>query len=506
MKRLWIGFGAFAAMPALAQTITPMPAPAADYAAMSVEDLAGQLRGLNDDASVCSQVFPILSEIARQRTDLTDIATQAQRAEMFCANERSDFATAYGILKANPAVAASINGLFALYLTSMGGEGAAFPAAFERVFAGKDDSLENLEPELLNQVLHKARELGAIEAVDALALQAVRRPETLARLQPDVRPILSYRALAAAARAGDVAGARSLLDAIDDPVMFDSLLGERMYKAIWPAVEARVGPNYTRITPAFLAGAMKRYNAEPDRASKLNDAAHSLYYDGRYAEVIAFADKATARPDLAETMTGDEGWAINLKAYALDALERRAEADSVFDRLAKASTRHKSWGVNFVINRALRLAGQERWAPALTAAAEAQAISDEFGSDYAKGLVAYAQVCALRGLGRTSETANPLSVLKDKSAQHPGNYASALQCLGRSDQAAEVLIAAIADPKTRSGVLRDLQPVAMDMFYTRSALPHPRDLLATHPRLREAFLARARVIPEEYWPAASLKR
>jgi hypothetical protein len=79
-------------------------------------------------------------------------------------------------------------------------------------------------------------------------------------------------------------------------------------------------------------------------------------------------------------------------------------------------------------------------------------------------------------------------------------------CLGRDEEAAQRVLANLADSDGRSRAIEELEPEAMQLFYTRSRLPHPRDLLERDERVRNAFLAVARQVPEEYYPAASLKR
>ena len=88
----------------------------------------------------------------------------------------------------------------------------------------------------------------------------------------------------------------------------------------------------------------------------------------------------------------------------------------------------------------------------------------------------------------------------------PIELAAALLCTGRNDEAAAVLITGLSHEETRDRVAEELQPEAFDLFYTRSELPQPRDLLVGHSQLRNAFSAQARIIPEAFWPAASLQR
>ena len=56
------------------------------------------------------------------------------------------------------------------------------------------------------------------------------------------------------------------------------------------------------------------------------------------------------------------------------------------------------------------------------------------------------------------------------------------------------------------GYVIDLQDASLNFDFSCSILPKPRDLLDTHPELRDALLEWARLVPEEFYPAASLRR
>ena len=79
-------------------------------------------------------------------------------------------------------------------------------------------------------------------------------------------------------------------------------------------------------------------------------------------------------------------------------------------------------------------------------------------------------------------------------------------CLGRDEEAVDQVLAQLADPEHGDSAIEELQPQAMELFYTRSILPHPRDILMRDERLLAAFLRAGRLVPEQYHPAASLKR
>lgn len=505
--RFWIGLAALAATPALSQTAVPMPPPAADFAAMPSDRLMRELLGMDDSDPPCAYALPLLAEASRRKLDVPELEIRTRLSEIVCANSRFDNDTAYRVLSEHPGIEEWLNPNYVLRLTAAVGDA---PTALARVRTVLLESEDAAAAELDSRALFTAMQSGGVrlgigEQLDALALEAVKAGR-LPKFGDDTREVVALRALAAAgSAAADHRAVNAALATLNAPYLFVTLLGERRFESIWPAVEERAGPGYATITAERLAVSKARYESDPADRERLIGLAHALYYDGRFDELIAFADKATSRADLVATMTESEGWTLNLKAYALDALGRRTEADAVFDLLARAATHHPSWGVNFVINRALRLVGQQRWTEGLAAAAEAKSIADTNGNAYARALVAKSHLCALEGLDRDGEL-NPHLATLEGTPEHPILLAEGLMCIGRDDDAAKLLIAAIESGDGRSVVLEELQPEAFDLFYTRSLLPQPRKLMDGHPALRAAFEQYARIIPETYWPAASLRR
>lgn len=133
-------------------------------------------------------------------------------------------------------------------------------------------------------------------------------------------------------------------------------------------------------------------------------------------------------------------------------------------------------------------------------------VAKDHGSTYAKMLIARNRVCALQNLGRTGEIGVHLEYMKENSTEAPTVFAQALLCAGRGAEAAAAVVEALRDEATRASMIEGLQPKAMDLVYTRSILPDPHDLVAADPAVREVFSTYARMVPEQFHPAASLKR
>ena len=371
--------------------------------------------------------------------------------------------------------------------------------------AGSPESYGGLDEDLVWAALREVRAAGLGEQADDILYEVVEAGEV--ELFPSIlRATIASGAIDVSARRGDLEAAEAMLRLIDNPVYYDRYLARREYASIWPAVEARVGPNYRTITREFREARVAQWRAATGNLENLHDAAGARLYDGDWHGVVALADEALARPDLMETLEEDEGWVLNLKAYAFDALGRRDEADRIFDDLARLDPAKHPWVVNFAINRGSRLVGQGRWMEGLAAAEIAEEIARKYGSPYARALTARDKICALHNLGRPDDYSASLEFLRRGASDHTTLLAGSLQCIGRDDEAASLIANALRDDLAREDFMESLQPQAFDLFYTRSILPKPRDLLATHPELREEFLKHARLIPEQFYPAASLTR
>lgn len=178
----------------------------------------------------------------------------------------------------------------------------------------------------------------------------------------------------------------------------------------------------------------------------------------------------------------------------------------MFDRLADLPADRHPWVVNFVINRAVRLVGQGRFAEGLEAAGLARRVAEENGSTYAKMLVAHDHACSYANLGQAAEAEAELAYLRENAAEAPTVAAEALMCLGRDDEALQMLLKGLESEQTRPSIIDGFEPEAFDLFYTRSILPDTSALLASSPELRAAFERHARIIPARFTPAAALKR
>lgn len=503
MKRLAIIAGLIGA-PLAAQEASTVTAP--NYASMSNAELRAAWDGLEEDAPACAVRLPILQEFARRHTGNVELERTTLNMGMWCAYEAKNYPSAYEQLLALEKADGEIHSELALHLATVEGDDQAVLARARTMLLSETaENQSRLVPALYWFARNDIENKTISDNLRSVEAQVAASP-ALENFDPDLQQTYLISGVRIAAEGGDIALGEKLLEKVNRPDNLTPILASNKYADLWPAAEARAGASYATITAAFRAEALARRAAAPTNATTLNSAARALYQNGDFAELIELVDTGTQRPNLAETIVEDEAWALNLKAYALDALGRHEDADRVFDFLVGEPLQAKGWSVNFAINRALRLVGHGRWNEGLAATELAKGIAEKSGTTYARMLVAGNFICALDALGRSAEAQEHLDYIGANAAEHPHIAAAAFQCLGDDDRAEQLILDGLRDDEKREGLLGELQAVEFDLFYTSTILPHPRDLLATHPALREEFFRHARLIPVQFYPAASLKR
>ncbi|MBX7527650.1 hypothetical protein [Qipengyuania vesicularis] len=495
-----------AATPLAAQDVAPMPEPAEDYAAMSDADLVDAWQNLDRDASTCATRLPLLRALEVLRPGVIELRHDVMRMEIWCHYERDDYANALIALKALEEVDGSFSQPAALAIAANSGQGDALLARM-RIMAldGDAESYSSLTSDLWFFAQRKARDLDLTAEIDALDAEIFLRGHH-DQFDPAIRYSIVDGAFNHGVASNDSRLAETAISQHRQPGYFDTYLADRKYEAYWPIIERRVGPAMETIIREYLATARRAFAADPENPENLNDLGHALYYAGEFHELLAFADAQLGRDDLEQTMVEDEGWLLNLKAYTLDALGRGDEADEVFDSLARVGRENGGWGVNFVINRASRLVGQQRWEEGLVAANEAKLVSDVYGSTFAKLLVARDQLCSLTALGRAEEAAEQLAFVRENGPEFPTIATMALLCQDREEEAVALLLEGFKNEKERSGIITEMQAEEVDLFYTPTKLRRANDLLAEHADLKSAFEEYGRTIPEEFYSMASRAR
>ena len=394
----------------------------------------------------------------------------------------------------------------ALYLADKLDDGDAALARLELMARENDGAtLLELEPEQFWWVSRTISRAGMVNEFNTFALDLY-ESDLFAKLNTDLQSGVARRGLLPAIVAGRAQTIESILAEPFSPSTIVDLLVTRDFEEIWPQIEAASGANIAGAAEKYRDWASARLAEAPNDRDRFSTAARAHYFAGEFEAAVGLVGNWRTQQSALDTIEAGEAWAMNIEAYALDSLGRLDEADAVFDQLAELDQTNQSWVVSFVINRASRLVGQERWAEGLEASQLARDVAKDHGSTFARMIVARDFTCALINLGRSDEIEPEIEFLFEHQEDGVVLATTALQCAGRNDQAVALALSALAKERLRDGVIENIQPDAFDLFYTRSELPTLRDLLPDYPELATAFAAHARMLPDEFTPVAAIRR
>lgn len=452
---------------AIAMLFIAFPASAADEEAkidISTLDnraLEQRLKTLygTPSTSACHDMVPLLEEMLRRKSFDPSYAGFKLRFDLQCAIDEKRFEDAYALLIQNEKVNGAVVTPIATVMIAL--EAKQYEPAIDRLIAGTmkpADAGGLADP--INNFRWLDRKLEEADRPDlALALNRRFVNAPIFRTLPDreedhVRESLFMREV----EAGNIEDARPLLDSITEPYWYFRLLADRRYVAFWPDLERSAGLNMTTAFRANIERAKAERRRNPADVEKLSSLVAALDEAGRYDEVLALTDDF-ADPAGFEALSEHHFWALDARANALDGLGREAEANALFDAMAAVpfDAKKNGWLVNFVANRAARLARMGDWEKTLAASERAIFVANQYGSPYVKQFLAADRACALEKLGRKAEALSLLARVEKNRADAPSATVDALQCAGRTDRAAEIVIESLRDPALRTDMLRNLQ-------------------------------------------------
>jgi tetratricopeptide (TPR) repeat protein len=328
------------------------------------------------------------------------------------------------------------------------------------------------------------------------------------RLSADIRSASASRMLKQKLKNKKIGDVGDLLTKISSPYYYTEMLSDRIFEPIWPQIEQRAGPNMANILTPYLKEMKSEFELDPENLKKKQIYGHALLFTGRFEDIIALAGTIDRSDAAIRNWGEDDGWLLNLEAYAEDALGDAAAADRIFDQFAAIDYRpeENGWLVNFIINRASRLVGQRRWEEGLDAAKTAGTISEKSGSPFANMLVRWSKLCALHGLGRSEEAQAMLSEIVEQQDDALLVAAQAMLCVGERERAATLMIKGLEDDTKRDQFIEALQKPEFELFYAESSLPSINGELRHHPDVAKLFDRLARDVPDEYIPMVGEKR
>lgn len=282
--------------------------------------------------------------------------------------------------------------------------------------------------------------------------------------------------LAARVERGDVEGAKQVAAALEDPTSAIALSADKRFDAIVSADPDRF--DAMKQFDVTLARERARAAAAPGKLEGVNTVAGLLVRLGRPQEALALIQDALAR-DAKDARTFSDrddqiNWAQDQLSSILLALGRSDEAIAALEKGA-ALKEHGEINVSQAINLAGVYYAHGRPTDALKAVA---ALKSSDVSAYGRMALEEVRACAYVLLGDRKSAAEPLAYVKAHVRDGSGPFVRAMLCTGDEDALAAEVIAQLADPERRAGMLSLLQDYPPD--------PHASE---TDRKLHEVWLA-----------------
>ncbi len=366
------------------------------------------------------------------------------------------------------------------------------------IAASQPDGLAQLPSEVISEVLRaiKSDEVRAFNTDYALVAANWSPPDaTLSDAD-----WLRLRLINSLVKRDRLEDAKPIIEKVLNPVVLVRLGIDRRFQALWPMIEARLGPGADLADARFVDAAKARFDKQPKSMIARLGYAEALNIASREPEAMAIADVAKTPAEL--TALGDrEIWLVNLHAALLGDAGRIDEALARYQALNSTPMAGRPGLVGTMINEALFAESVDRPDRALAAAqiagANAEGIS-ETGQLY----LSQARACALQQLGRKAEAVTMAAPLIAKPDANDDAYLATMICLGRLDDAAKAVTRRLGGDETRSEMLFQLQPFLInDTVKLREAqLRAALRTLKARPEVRAAYLKAGRDMPAAVSP------
>lgn len=480
------------------------------WAKMSDTDLASAYKKAVDDGEGdnCHQLAPMLTELVKRKLGAQYPKAKAE-ADLDCAVNQKRWKTAFQLMAPYEALLEKEEtiGSYGVLIARSAKQHSDAAVRIAWLAKAKDsEELLEIEDQALAE-LSRDLKLAKLDEARRSLFRSLVDSAHFSELSAASRVLTSLEVLENEARNLSPDAVNALLANIVDPTDYLKLLASKRFEPLWPIIEAHVGPNMKAATDRFIVSAASAYKNNRSSGAHRNTLAEAFLFAGRYENVIALAKTIPHDPRVAFALSENDGWVLNIEGYALDAMQRRAEADKVFDLLEKLNGGIlQNMPGSIAANLALRLAEVGRWPAALVAARSAEKIARQNGTDYAKLLILQVKVCALSRLNRVDEAAAILADVETRRKASPSVAATSMLCAGRDDKAAQFVIEGLGDPSAADGVLDDLQGEDFVFYDTRKHLPSLRQRLRHRPDVAAAFDAIGRDIPKAFIPLQALRR
>jgi hypothetical protein len=289
--------------------------------------------------------------------------------------------------------------------------------------------------------------------------------------------------------------ARQLLGRVHRPALLWEMALEHRYAALWPQIEAALGPAGGSAIDRYARTALDAYADAPQDPQAALDAAQAFLALGRFDDVSSVAGGTAIAPHMSEQQ-------VTLVLTDADALAAAGARDKALDRLrpfARADFKASPDAAAALIPLAETLDQAGRFDEELAVANEGAAQSDYF-SPFGLAWLQRNRVCALTGLGRAADAKAAGDALKAASKDNPAAAIEGLLCAGRDDEAAGIAIAALAISEGADALADQFQPDGALLPHSPSRLRGMWARLLVRPDVKAAFDRVARIMPKPYWP------
>jgi len=359
-------------------------------------------------------------------------------------------------------------------------------------------SLDILTGAAVRQISSNLRSTGAREVRERMII-ALARSDWAPSDFPDLRIGFAEEAIGALVARGETDEAEGLLERIEQPELLSSMLIDRRYAPIWPAVEARLGPSGGTSVDHFARETLSAYSDDPNSEPALRDAANAMLLLGHYDDVLDMTDRVAVK----DGMSRPAVQTVLIRARALAILRRNGEADRLlagFMTLDPARTPDASTGL-ITYPEFLDETGQaER---ALTVARDARGRAGGVLNDFGLRWLDRTEICALSALGRTAEANDAMDRLKAQADQNHAATIEALLCARRDAEASVLTVKAFGEDEVGSELLYQFQPGPSLWASGPSRLRQLWIAFLARPEVKTAFERRGRILPRAYWPGAT---
>lgn len=461
-----------------------------------------------EDLKFCEEMVPILAELLKRPSIEGELVQQKTIADFNCALDEDKWVTAYRLMPDVESALGEDLGTLGFYAALYSDHFLNAADRLSVMIAAKDSQpiieISDSDLFLLLRQLWKSKQFDRRDQIVTQLMQS----QHFKKLPSDPKRGLIDAVISEEGRTGNFKRTPKLIGDVDSPWTFPGYLAMKKYQPVWSQIEKAAGPNLSKPTEKDLKYELARYQADPGSREAFQGVAHSMLAAGKFEDVIAHVASFDHSPSGLAKATEDDIWALNVEAYALDALGRKAEAEAVFDAIAAIpyDPKKNGWLVNFTINRSSRLIKLGQWEKGLEAAKLAGLIAEKSGSPYAKGLIRRDTICALHNLGRGLETTQLIEEAFERRKDGYVVSTIAFLCAGNADRAAQIVVEALEDPVYSEAMAIELQKPEFEILYTRSEIPTLREALLSRPDVRAAYDKVARDIPDAFIPLAGKRR